>query len=139
MYQDAKEPAVTPSTESGSLDSSKIIGVMEPAYDDPKPRGSIPRRIWDSFQRDPNRSTSSTGAGGGHGKEYDVEAAAQATAHSPLARELNGRHLQMIAIGGSIGKGHCEPDLVLYSPISQEPVSSLPPERHCRMAVLRRC
>ncbi|KAK9449886.1 amino acid permease-domain-containing protein [Limtongia smithiae] len=36
---------------------------------------------------------------------YDMEAAARRTAESPLARRLKGRHLQMIAIGGSIGTG----------------------------------
>lgn len=35
---------------------------------------------------------------------YDVRAANYRTAHSLLARELKGRHLQMIAIGGSIGE-----------------------------------
>lgn len=35
----------------------------------------------------------------------DVEKAALATANSPLSKSLKGRHLQMIAIGGSIGTG----------------------------------
>lgn len=35
----------------------------------------------------------------------DLEKAALATANSPLSRSLKARHLQMIAIGGSIGTG----------------------------------
>ncbi|KAK1752395.1 general amino-acid permease [Echria macrotheca] len=41
-----------------------------------------------------------------HGAHYfDLAAANYTTAHTSLARELKGRHLQMIAIGGSIGTG----------------------------------
>ncbi|KAK0624988.1 amino acid permease-domain-containing protein [Bombardia bombarda] len=57
----------------------------------------------------------SGGGGGGlnavpsrehHGTRYfDLRSATSKTASSLLARELKGRHLQMIAIGGSIGTG----------------------------------
>jgi amino acid transporter len=41
-----------------------------------------------------------------HGQRYyDLQAANAKTASTLLARELKGRHLQMIAIGGSIGTG----------------------------------
>ncbi|KAI9818220.1 MAG: glyceraldehyde-3-phosphate dehydrogenase 1 [Pycnora praestabilis] len=68
-------------------------------------RDSIPRRIFDSFKRDPNAHATPKGAVGADGKVFDVESAARNTAESPLARKLKGRHLQMIAIGGSIGTG----------------------------------
>lgn len=66
-------------------------------------RDGIGRRVMDSFKRDPNIHMTQTGQLGGDGKVFDVETAAQNTATSPLARRLKGRHLQMIAIGGSIG------------------------------------
>ncbi|KAK3376431.1 amino acid permease-domain-containing protein [Lasiosphaeria ovina] len=39
------------------------------------------------------------------GRYYDLRSANDKTASSLLSRELKGRHLQMIAIGGSIGTG----------------------------------
>ncbi|KIW71929.1 hypothetical protein, variant [Phialophora macrospora] len=64
------------------------------------------RRLAESFKRDPHASvTRSTSFSAADGKGYDAEAAAEATALSPLLRRLKGRHLQMIAIGGSIGTG----------------------------------
>ncbi|KAK3702351.1 histidine permease [Vermiconidia calcicola] len=65
----------------------------------------LTRRFVDSFRRDTNAHATPKGALGSDGKVFDVEGAAQATASSPLQRSLKGRHLQMIAIGGSIGTG----------------------------------
>ncbi len=74
-------------------------------YDDEKPDGhTLIRRLWDSFKLDPNAHYLKVGETGMEGKVFDVEGAAMNTASSPLRRELRGRHLQMIAIGGSIGK-----------------------------------
>jgi amino acid transporter len=71
----------------------------------------------DSFRRD-DRVPVNTGRGGGLAgsapgsshdhhrgiRYYDLGSANAKTALSPLSRELKGRHLQMIAIGGSIGE-----------------------------------
>lgn len=64
------------------------------------------RRWVDSFHRDPKgRMTPKNAFVGGAGRNYfDLRAANYRTAHPLLAKELKGRHLQMIAIGGSIGE-----------------------------------
>ena len=65
---------------------------------------SFGRRLFDSYRRDPNRTATPIGVIGSNGRVFDGKGAAEATAASPLARRLKGRHLQMIAIGGSIGE-----------------------------------
>ena len=68
------------------------------------PKGSLFKRTINGFKKDPSRRMTTAKAHfGPNGKIWDSEAAAQATADSPLSRRLKGRHLQMIAIGGSIG------------------------------------
>ncbi|QSZ30950.1 hypothetical protein DSL72_000509 [Monilinia vaccinii-corymbosi] len=61
-------------------------------------------RFVDSFKRDPNAAVVKPIQGEGV-EGFDHRAAAEATANSALARKLKPRHLQMIAIGGSIGTG----------------------------------
>ncbi|KAL4788227.1 amino acid permease-domain-containing protein [Aspergillus varians] len=77
----------------------------EPAYGETATRqASMAHRVLESFQRDPNTQVTAFASFSG-GKPYDIENAAESAANSPLQRGLRGRHLQMIAIGGSIGTG----------------------------------
>ena len=73
------------------------------AQKDPVVKGNFFHRTLDGFKRDPSRVIAVRTTAGADGNVFDAEAAAHATADSPLHRRLKGRHLQMIAIGGSIG------------------------------------
>ncbi|KAJ3495530.1 hypothetical protein NLG97_g3329 [Lecanicillium saksenae] len=76
---------------------------------------NIPQRVMDSFKRAPGAKLADQK--GYHVQDhmpdverererhYDVRVANARTASTGLSRELKGRHLQMIAIGGSIGTG----------------------------------
>ena len=106
MEDDRFEKSSQVKSGSTSSPDSSIGGVLEPSYygDEVDPR-SVPQRVWDSFKRDPTLYATPKGVVGSNGRVFDAEMAAHRTADSPLARKLKGRHLQMIAIGGSIGTG----------------------------------
>lgn len=57
-----------------------------------------------SFRRDPTKRISKDEHFGANGRSYNSDVAARATAQTMLMRKLKGRHLQMIAFGGSIGE-----------------------------------
>lgn len=78
------------------------------------PKDPWATRFVDSFRRDPNARVTKKADMGDEAlvvgsREYDHRAAAERTANSGLAHKLKGRHMQMIAIGGSIGKFECAP------------------------------
>jgi amino acid transporter len=101
-----------------SLAHGSSFSMREPDYNE---QGAQPptffERVIDSFRRDPNSvlfpsdhlgHVESGGRVHNGAHYYDLHQASLETAHTPLARKLKGRHLQMIAIGGSIGTSGCK-------------------------------
>ncbi|RYP38126.1 hypothetical protein DL767_002643 [Monosporascus sp. MG133] len=106
-----------------SLAQGSTCTMREPLYEDVVQPKRLERWV-DGFRRDPNQritpndpleEIAAVEAGSLHGPilarrglqhhYYDVRLANLQTAQSHLARRLKGRHLQMIAIGGSVGTG----------------------------------
>jgi yeast amino acid transporter len=95
-----------------SLAHGSSFSMREPDYNDTYHQTRYFDRLIDSFKRDPNTAlfpsdhlghVESGGRMHNGTHYYDLHQANLETAHSGLARKLKGRHLQMIAIGGSIG------------------------------------
>ncbi|KFA63166.1 hypothetical protein S40285_03279 [Stachybotrys chlorohalonatus IBT 40285] len=96
-----------------SLHPGSSYSTREPEYEDFHSPPLVDR-IMDSFRRHPDsqffavdplgrNEPSSRIHNGAH--YYDLRQATLESAHTNLARKLKSRHLQMIAIGGSIGTG----------------------------------
>ncbi|KAI0437803.1 putative amino acid permease [Xylaria telfairii] len=103
-----------------SLAPASSYTMREPLYDDEIAPPSAFGQFLDGFRRDPTQRitpkdplTEIQAAEAAHlyrplfpsSHHYDLRLATLQTAQSHLARKLKGRHLQMIAIGGSIGTG----------------------------------
>ncbi|KAL9605114.1 MAG: hypothetical protein Q9219_000048 [cf. Caloplaca sp. 3 TL-2023] len=99
----AKSTFDTATSSSGSGSAGSGHAVSAPYEEKSTQPQSAMKRIVDGFRRNPNIHITQKGQVGAAGQVFDLEGAALATAESPLARKLKGRHLQMIAIGGSIG------------------------------------
>lgn len=97
-----------------SLTHGSSHSMREPQPRRPRPGAARLRRFIDSFRRDrdssffpthPLSQFNSVGVPARGPPFYDLHLAAVESANTGLARKLKGRHLQMIAIGGSIGTG----------------------------------
>lgn len=108
-------PSNVEAAKEDSLTHGSSYSMREPDYDDrPPPRF---HRFINSFKPDTNstffpsdhlsqvNSSTATARGRGGAYYYDLHLAAVESANTGLARKLKGRHLQMIAIGGSVGTG----------------------------------
>ncbi|KAL3426848.1 amino acid permease [Phlyctema vagabunda] len=84
---------------------SASTSTVTPLIARPPTARSLPQRALDGFRRQSDPYAEEAIKLGVHGKVFDPRAAASNTAGSPLVRRLKGRHLQMIALGGSIGTG----------------------------------
>ncbi|KID90051.1 Amino acid/polyamine transporter I [Metarhizium guizhouense ARSEF 977] len=101
-------------TKEESFTHGSSHSMREPEYYDDQPPPRL-QRFLDGFKRDTSlpffpsdhlsqvNSHASQRRYGNH--YYDLRLAALESANTGLARKLKGRHLQMIAIGGSIGTG----------------------------------
>ncbi|GKT82922.1 general amino-acid permease GAP1 [Colletotrichum tofieldiae] len=123
--EDVELSAIKIKEDSLTLGSSYSMR-REPIYD-PSPAPGVFARVLESFRRDPgqmeenmrphrhrrgrSKSNSSMDLEPGHERVlngvhyYDIRLANLQTSNTLLSRKLKGRHLQMIAIGGSIGTG----------------------------------
>jgi len=96
--------------ERGRRTGGMVAGWIDSFRRDPHTRVTAPRTPESRRSRGASMEGSTRDVEEGmiatehHGMHYfDLHAAAVRTANPLLARELKGRHLQMIAIGGSIG------------------------------------
>jgi len=95
-----------PSTMETERAYSASTSTVTPLITKPKEVRTLPQ-VFDGFR--PSSTYNPDAAT--NGRNFDAKLAAYNTANTALVRRLKGRHLQMIAIGGSIGE---QPDTSLF-------------------------
>ncbi|RFU32295.1 hypothetical protein B7463_g4034, partial [Scytalidium lignicola] len=88
-----------------NISYSVTASTEAPLLTKPADAKAFPMKTLEGFRSASSHSSAPAISLGVHGRVYNTKAAASNTVSSPLARRLKGRHLQMIAIGGSIGTG----------------------------------
>ncbi|QSZ29500.1 hypothetical protein DSL72_004014 [Monilinia vaccinii-corymbosi] len=95
-----------PAMDTGETFSmNSTTSTVVPLLTRPKKTRNLPAKAFDSFRSDARQDVKPTIVVGTDGKMYNDRAAALNIANTHLVRILKGRHLQMLAIGGSIGTG----------------------------------
>jgi amino acid transporter len=90
--------------ESDTGKSYSTTSTVTPLLTRPKEAMTLPK-VFDSFRRNQTREAPPSAVHfGQYGRSFNAKQAAFNTANTLLVKRLKGRHLQMIAIGGSIGE-----------------------------------
>ncbi|APA09978.1 hypothetical protein SS1G_05757 [Sclerotinia sclerotiorum 1980 UF-70] len=96
---------VNATTDMNKSCSTTTSSTVVPLLVKPKETRKFPTKTFDNFRSDAEQDVEHPIYVGTNGRTYNDKAAASNTANTNLVRILRGRHLQMLAIGGSIGTG----------------------------------
>ncbi|KAF7871561.1 hypothetical protein EAF04_003668 [Stromatinia cepivora] len=96
---------VNPTIGMNKTCSITTSSTVVPLLVKPKETRKFPTKAFENFRSDAEQDVEHAIFVSTNGRTYNDKAAASNTANTHLVRSLRGRHLQMLAIGGSIGTG----------------------------------